>query len=106
MPPKKKVHETQRWQPKAHPESSWMLHTAERLEQLAEQQPPPEATPAGVASTAAARLARQRQQQRRGEVSAPQDDADMGGEDDEVDAETLMSSQREFSRAGTGISGC
>ena len=103
MPPKKKVHETQRWQPKAQPDSSWMLHTAERLEQRAAQQPPPEAVPAAVAFAAAARLARQRQQQSRGGVWAPPDDVDMEGEDEEVDAETLMISQREYYRTGGGM---
>ena len=104
MPPKKRVHETQRWQPKAQADSSWMLHTAQRLERRAEQQPLPEAAPAGpgAAHAAAARLARE-QQRRRGEPVALPADADVGSEEEEeVHAASLMISQRDYYRTGAG----
>jgi len=104
MPPKKRAHETHRWQPKAEPDSSWLVHTAQRLERRAEQQPLPEAAPGGpsAAYAAAARLARE-QQRRRGEPFAPPAAADTGSDEDEVDPATLMISQREYYRTGAGM---
>ena len=103
MAPKGERPNQPRWVPKATPPASWLLHTAGRLERRAQEQPLPERALGGpsTAHAAAQRLARSMAQ--RLESSQAPASSSEGPEQEEIDATTLMVSQREYYRSGEGL---